>query len=337
MKQRLFAALSLSTLALMSTACTSGGQDPVVELRFSTTLTPQDIPTQAAERFADLVAEETDGEVRVQVFSGGSLFDQNAEQTALERGDLDMTFAGPQWVSDKVPEADIVSVPYMLDDVNHLYRVMDGEPGEAIFEMVVDEMGIRPLDTLYIGTRMVNLREDSPTVETPSDLAGVKLRVPDRDSWIRMGNALGAKPTPVAFSEVYLALQTGTIDAQETPLPLTFASKLHEVTKQVVLTSHVRDSVWPAMNEETWQDLSSEHQDAIVSSWGTVIEDATDETVKLEQDLASDFEDLGLKVYEPDLDAFREEVLSYYVDDEQLTAAWAPGMYEEIQALREEG
>ncbi|NED96522.1 DctP family TRAP transporter solute-binding subunit [Phytoactinopolyspora alkaliphila] len=311
---------------------TEGGGE--VSLRFSTILAPDDIATGAINRFAELVEENTSGAVEIQVFSSGSLYDQNAEQSALLRGDLDMTFAGPQWVADRVPAAEIVSTPYVISDAEHLYRVMDGPPGEQLFELVREEMGIRPLTTLYIGTRQLSLRDGSREVRTPADLDGVKLRVPDRDNWLYMGRALGAEPTPVAFGEVYLALQTGTIDAQETPLPLTYASKLHEVTEQVVLSSHVADSVWPTINEDVWQGLDPGHQDAIVDAWRTARDEATAETLALESDLARQFEEAGLRVYEPDVDAFREHVLGTYLQDESITERWLPDMYDQIESLR---
>jgi TRAP-type transport system periplasmic protein len=326
----------LIAISILAAGCGASGEsgDAQVSLRFSTILAPDDLPTKAIHRFADLVGEKTGGEVEVQVFSSGSLYDQNAEQSALLRGDLDMTYAGPQWVADRVPAAEIVSTPYMIDDVEHLYRVMDGEPGTTLFDLVRAEMGVRPLDTLYIGTRHVNLRDGGIEVRTPADLAGLKLRVPDRDNWLYMGSALGAEPTPVSFGEVYLALQTGTIDGQETPLPLTYASKLHEVTEQVVLTGHLTDSVWPTINESVWQGLSAPQQQAITQSWAVAIEEATAETVALEGRLAADFERDGLRVYAPDLQAFREEVLGVYLEDPAVTSGWIPGMKDQIDALR---
>jgi tripartite ATP-independent transporter DctP family solute receptor len=326
----------LAALAILATGCgtSQGAGEPQVSLRFSTILAPDDLPTKAIDRFAELVGEKTGGEVDVQVFSSGSLYDQNAEQSALLRGDVDMTYAGPQWVADRVPAVEIVSTPYMIDDVEHLNRVMDSEPGRMLFDLVRDEMGVRPLDTLYIGTRHVNLRDGEIEVRTPDDLAGLKIRVPDRDNWLYMGRALGAEPTPVSFGEVYLALQTGTIDGQETPLPLTYASKLHEVTKQVVLTGHLTDSVWPTINESVWQGLSGSHQEAITQSWATAIDEATAETVAMEDRLAAEFERDGLRVYEPDLNVFREEVLGVYLGDPGVTADWLPGMKDQIDALR---
>lgn len=322
-------------LALIGGCGAAGGDSgSSVSLRFSTILSPDDIATKAIYRFAEVVKERTDDAIDVEVFTSGSLYDQNAEQSALLRGDLDMTYAGPQWVADRVPAAEIVSVPYMIDDVDHLYRVMDGEPGQKIFELVRDEMGVRPLDTLYIGTRHVNLRDGDIEVRKPSDLNGLKLRVPDRDNWLYMGRALGAEPTPISFNEVYLALQTGTIDGQETPLPLTYSSKLHEVTEQVVLTGHVVDSVWPAINEDVWQGLSAEHQKAITEAWSVAIDEATEQTRTVEQDLVDQFRQDGLRVYEPNLDAFREQVLNKYLADESITSAWIPEMQEEIGALR---
>ncbi|NED96523.1 DctP family TRAP transporter solute-binding subunit [Phytoactinopolyspora alkaliphila] len=319
------------------TACSnSAGDDPDSgsrTLRFSTILAPDDYATEAVRRFAAEVEENTAGAVTVEVFDSGSLFDQNQAQQAIQRGDLDMTFIGPQEISDRVPAASIVTVPYMIENPEHLYAVMSSEVGERIFSDTVETLNIRPLTTVYVGTRQLNLRDIGHRVMTPEDLNGVKLRIPDQDSWIYMARSLGADPTPVAFGELYLALQTGAVDAQETALPLTFSSKFYEVTSSVSLTGHVVTDYWPTINEDTWQGLSEDEQRAIHDAWLVARDEATGKTVQREAELQDYFRDEGLDVYEPDVDAFREHVQGIYLNDEAVVGQWPEGLLETLQAV----
>lgn len=323
----LVAAMAATTLSVAAVAA-----QEEVTLRFSTQSVPDDHHTKAIYKFEELVEAASDGSIQVEVFDSGSLMDQNAEQTALLRGDIDMAYTSSQWLSERVPAASIVGVPYMITDVNHLYAVMDSQVGQDIFAAAVEEAGVRPLTSLYLGTRQLNLK-DVGTIMTPADLEGVKLRVPDSPSWIAMGEALGANPTPVAFGELYLALQTGTVDGQDNPLPTNFNAKFYEVTDQIVLTGHLVNDVWPTINEETWQGLSAEQQALVTEAWLGARDYATDIALQAEADLVSFFEEEGLEVYEPDREAFRTHVLEQLLSNEELTSTFIEGHQEIIDEL----
>jgi tripartite ATP-independent transporter DctP family solute receptor len=307
-------------------------QEPVT-LQFSTQSVPDDHHTKAIYKFEELVEAASDGSIQVEVFDSGSLFDQNAEQTALLRGDIAMAYTSSQWLSERVPAASIVGVPYMITDVDHLYAVMDSQVGQDIFAAAVAEAGVRPLTSLYLGTRQLNLTDKVGKVMTPADLEGVKLRVPDSPSWIAMGEAIGANPTPVAFGELYLALQTGTVDGQDNPLPTDYNAKFYEVTDQIVLTGHLVNDVWPTINEEVWQSLSEEQQGLVTDAWLEARDYATDIALQAEADLVAFFEGEGLEVYEPDREAFRTHVLDELLGNEELTSTFMDGHYEIIQEL----
>ncbi len=324
-------AIAAALAVTAAPVATAVAQEPVT-LKFSTQSVPDDHHTKAIYKFEELVEAASDGSIQVDVFDSGSLFDQNAEQTALLRGDLDMAYTSSQWLSERVPAASIVGVPYMITDVDHLYAVMDSQVGQDIFAAAVAEAGVRPLTSLYLGTRQLNLK-DVGTIMTPADLEGVKLRVPDSPSWIAMGEALGANPTPIAFGELYLALQTGTVDGQDNPLPTNFNAKFYEVTDQIVLTGHLVNDVWPTINEEVWQSLSEDQQNQVTEAWLEARDYATDIALQAEADLVSFFEGEGLEVYEPDRDAFRTHVLDELLSNEELTSTFTDGHYDIIQEL----
>jgi TRAP-type transport system periplasmic protein len=305
----------------------------VITLDFSTQSVPDDHHTKAIYKFAELVSESTGGRLEITVHDSGSLMDQNTEQDAIQRGDVDMVYTSPQWIESQVPAVGLLGVPYMIKDLDHLYAIHDSDVGQEIYDLVVEELGIRPITSMYLGARQLNLAASINRIETPEDMAGVNLRVPDADAWIQMGEALGANPTPVAFSELYLALETGTVDGQDNPLSTTINAAFYEVTGQVALTNHLINDVWPTINEAKWQSLDAELQEAIVDAWVEARAFGTDIALENEANAVAFLESEGLEVYTPDVDAFREHVLAIYLGDEDRVAQWIDGMLERVQAL----
>jgi len=316
-----------------TTTTAAAAEEEEIVLQFSTASVPEDHHTQAIHVFADEVERLTGGSVKVEVFDSASLYDQTTEQTALLRGDLAMAYVSSQWLAERVPAASILTVPYMIQDIDHLYAVMDGRVGQEIFQLAVEQAEVRPITTLILGTRNLNLVDLGRRVMTPEDLAGVKLRVPDSPAWVRMGEALGANPTPIAFNEIYLALQTGTVDGQDNPCSLTRNGAFHEVSASYVLTGHVVNDVWPAISEKWWQQLSPTQQQAVVDAWMVARDEATSLQQDLEQECLEFLESEGLDVYVPDVEAFRNHVLDEFLGDESLTSTWIEGHFDIIQEL----
>ncbi len=131
-----------------------------------------------------------------------------------------------------MPEWSILTAAYVLQDVDHLQAVFDSDVGEQLNAMA-EEIGLHILAPVYFGTRQVNLVPEDE-VQTPEDLNGITLRMPGGDAWQFLGEAIGANPTPLAYAEVYTALQTGAIDGQDNPLPNDYNMKFYEVTSQIV-------------------------------------------------------------------------------------------------------
>lgn len=301
--------------------------------RFSAYGPAESDETKNIRQFADEVEELTDGAIRIEVYDSGSLYDQATAQTALARGDLEMTISNAAWVGDQVPAVTILSAPYVIQSIEHREAVLASDFGRDLFEQVAAETGIRPLQSLYLGTRNLNLKDSAGRIETPDDLAGLNIRMPDAESWIKMGRALGFNPTPIAINELYLALETGTVVGQDNPVVGTIDFGFHEVTDQYILTQHLVDDTWYAISEAVWQELPAEHQEALA----TAARDAADRQATLyrqkEIDGLTFLEEQGLDVYEPDVAAFREHVLSVYLEDPDVVAAWPEGAIDIIRDL----
>ena len=171
----------------------------------------------------------------MQIHYNGTLFGQGTEIEAMQRGNLEVGMVSPQDIAALIPEYSVFTTGYLMRDPAHLDAVYDGDIGAEYKAKIEKDVGITLVKSQYLGTRHVILREVKE-VNKPADLAGLKLRMPGSEAWQFLGNSLGANATPLAFEEVYLAMQTGTIDGLENPLPDAMAAKFYEVSKQIVLT-----------------------------------------------------------------------------------------------------
>jgi TRAP-type C4-dicarboxylate transport system substrate-binding protein len=193
-------------------------------------------------------------------------------------------------------------------------------------------MDVTPLSTVYLGTRQVNLRE-ARNVKVPADLKGVKLRMPGSKEWLFLGEALGATPTPLAFGEVYLGLKTGTIDGQDNPLPSVRAAKFYEVTKQIVMTSHLVDGIFIAISNKAWNAMSPAQKTKVTAAAHAAAAYNNENRIKEEGQLVDFFKKEGLQVTTPDVDAFRKTVQTTYLNSE-YAKVWPKGLLERINATK---
>ena len=283
-----------------------------------------------ANVFAPMVAEFAD----YQPGYNGTMFAQGTELEAISRGNLTMSIASAQELAQFFPEFSIFATGYVHQDAAHQVRVFNDPLMEPFKKTAEEELGVKLLSVMYLGKRHVNLRftRDEVDVQTPADLAGVNLRMPGTDAWQFLGSALGASPTPLAFSEVYTSLSTGAVDGQDNPLPTVVDQKFYEVTKQIALTSHLVDLNYIAFSKEVWDKLSPAQQATVqraadaAAAWGRL------KQLDKENNLADFIRSQGVEIYTPDLAAFRDHVQAQYVGSE-AAASWPDGVLERINAL----
>lgn len=243
-----------------------------------------------------------------------------------------MTYTDSSYIATFMPSAGMFSAGYIFNDYDHMTKVMNGEIGQQLFNEIAEEVGVRPLFAYYMGSRTINLRSETP-VMTPEDLKGVKLRMPNSEAWLYLGKALGANPMPLSFSELYTALQTGTVDGQDNPLTGTEEGKFYEVTKSVSLTNHTVGNTWPCINEKLWQELGPEYQEMLVAAFKKGMEENDKRVLEKEATLVQQFTDMGLNVATPDIPAFKEHVLNYYLNDADMIKDWDMELFEKIKAM----
>lgn len=217
---------------------------------------------KAAVKFGEEVKSLSDGRVVVKVYPNSSLGKEMDLVSGMQLGTVDMTITGES-LQNWAPKAALLAVPYAYKTIEHMDSVAGGEIGDMIEAQIIDKAKLRPLAYFARGPR--NLTSNRP-IKSPSDLNGLKLRVPNVPLFVDVWDSLGAKPTPMAFSEVFTSLQSNVIDGQENPLALIKSASFFEVQKFVNKTEHVRSWIYLALAEKTWSKLSAADQAAVAEA-----------------------------------------------------------------------
>ncbi len=324
-RRTMITAFSLAVLAIAATQSFAADK---IKLRLSSS------GSETGQRAVALIEKFGPGVAEFAEFEphwNSTLFRQGTELEAIARGNLEMSITSAQELAEFFPEFSIFTAGYVHRDAAHQVAVFNDPLMEPFKQKVEDDLGIKLLTVMYLGRRQVNIRTDQK-VSTPEDMSGVNLRMPGTDAWQFLGRALGASPTPMAFSEVYTALQTGAIDGQDNPLPTVVDKKFYEVTKQIVLTSHLVDLNYIAMSKEVWEDMSPEQQQTVQKAAEETAEYGRQNQLKLEEELVDFLKEKGLQVYEPDLEAFRAHVQGIYLESD-YAKDWPEGLLDKINAL----
>ena len=323
--------LLLAVAALGAVSLPAMAQSKTV-LRISTPAVPDDWHARMWTVFKDALDKSAPGEFEVQINLNGSLFKQGTEPAAMARGNLELAAISAFDIAKLVPEFSVFTAGYVIRDPAQQQKVFNGPIGAELFKTVAEKMEVIALATVYLGTRQLNLR-DTRKVATPADLKGVKLRMPGTREWLFLGEALGATATPLAFGEVYLGLKTGTIDGQDNPLPSVRAAKFYEVTKQIVLTGHLVDSLFITMSNKSFNALGAAQRQKVVAAAQAAALWNNDNRIKEESQLVEFFKKEGLQVVTPDVEAFRKSVQAAYQNSD-YAKVWPKGLLERINATR---
>ncbi|RCK07034.1 C4-dicarboxylate ABC transporter [Thalassospira xianhensis MCCC 1A02616] len=317
---------ALGTIAMLGLGNVASAAD-ATKLRFSAVFSEQDIRADMMKKLAGALGDKYEFEL----YYGGNLFKQTTEILAIQRGNLEMGNVAPQDIATQIPAFSILSSAYLFRDADHLRKFFASDAGTEMKTMAEEQLGIHILGPTYFGTRQVGLRIDKK-INTPEDMAGVKLRMPGGDAWQFLGKALGANPTPMAYAEVYTGLQTGAIDGQDNPLPNVQNMKFYEVMNQIAMTSHLVGYDLLVVSAKVWEGMSAEEQDAFQNAADEAINWSQEQHLKKEKELSDFLKEQGLEIYTPDVDAFRAHAQKMYLESE-LSKDWPEGMLERINAL----
>jgi TRAP-type transport system periplasmic protein len=280
---------------------------------------------KAAVKFAEEVAARTGGAVEVKVFPNEQLGKETDLIKGIQLGTVDFTITGES-LQNWAPSAALLAVPYAIRDLDHLDKVVNGSVGQKIAENIEQKTQLKTLTFFARGAR--HLTSNRP-ITSPAELNGLKMRVPNVPLFVKFWEALGAKPTPMAFSEVFTALQNHTIEAQENPLALIKSSSLSEVQKYVNQTEHVISWIYLVGGTKKLGRLPAEQRTAIMEAAKAAQAYERDLFIADEKQLEADLKANGMEFVQVDKKAFADK------GRDAVVAALSPEikpLYEEITA-----
>ncbi|PID57180.1 TRAP transporter substrate-binding protein DctP [candidate division KSB3 bacterium] len=297
----------LGCLMIIGSSGWAAAEEQIV-IRWSDVLSPPNPHPLMMEKVAEIVAEKSNGRIEIQVYPGGQLGSSRDTIESLSLGMHEMATEGVSHLESWYPAVNAIqTMPYIYKDPAHVQRVLESPIGREILETIREKSGIRVLGAAYYGKR--NVTTSSKEINAVDDMAGFKLRVPESAVYIAFAKAWGAKPTPISFGELYLALKQSVVDGQENPLPTIWSAKFYEVQKYLVLTGHILDWRAVLINEEFFQSLSPEDQTLLADAVKEGIAWCNETILQQEAELVEKLQAEGMTVIEPDVDSFRSAVL----------------------------
>lgn len=297
------------------------------KLRFSAAFPETDLRAEAYKAFAAAMKDDFD----LEPYWGNTLFKQGTELVALQRDNLELCNLAPADISKQVPAWSLLTSAYLFRDYDHLKKTFASDVGQQFIKMARDQLGVEVVRPVYFGSRQLNLKP-SKKITTPADLAGIKLRMPPGEFWQFLGESLGANPTPVAYAELYTALQSGTVDGQDNPLVSGRSMKFYEVTSQFILTSHVIGYDVLTVSKKTWEGFSAATKAKFKSEADKIFDASATKYDAQEKEAIEFFKKEGKEVYTPDQNAFRAHAQKKYLD--RYGKDWPQGAIEKINAIK---
>jgi tripartite ATP-independent transporter DctP family solute receptor len=275
------------------------------------------------------IAKRTSNRYTVEVFPASTLGKETDINQGLTLGTVDIIYTGQLFAGRTYGPIAIGGAPYMFRDFNH-WKAFSTSPlfGELAEGYRAKSGGNKVLAITYYGERQVT---SNKAINKPEDMKGLKIRVPDAPLYTMFPRAVGANPTPIAFAEVYLALQNGTVDAQENPLPTIDAKKFYEVQKYIVLTGHITDALLTIVGGPTWSKLSDADKKIFEEVLREAAARATAQIIEIEAKLGAEFTKRGKEVVKVDRAPFRESVAKLHNGPD---ATWDKATYDKLQALK---
>jgi tripartite ATP-independent transporter DctP family solute receptor len=255
---------------------------------------------------AEEINKRTDGRYKIEVYPASQLGKEADINQGLKLGTVDIIISGSSFAARDYKPIGVTYFPYIFRGPDHLIAYTKSDVFKRLAKGYEDKTGNHIAAVSYYGTR--HTTSNKPITKC-ADMQGLKIRVPDVPAYLAMPRACGANTTPIAFAEVYLALQNGTVEAQENPLTTIEAKKFYEVQKAIMLTGHIVDGLTTQVAPHVWNKLTPQEQQIFTEVTREAAARATEQIKKREAELAAEFKKKGLQVVEVDRKSFVDAVL----------------------------
>ena len=327
MKRRIFVRIALGAVL----AASLGSAQAQTVLKFSHTDQPGGTRQKAAEMFAQKVEQYTGGRYKMQVYPAGQLANDPKAVEQLQLGGIDFTVTGTGTYATHIPTLNLMLMPYLVDSYDQGWKLYDESKWLAKQFGEGPRKGFRILATWEAGFRSTTTKEP---LNSPADAKGKKLRTYPNEMQRWLLEAMGFTVQIMPVTEVYLAIQQGTVSGQENPIDTIHANKFYEVAPYVTLTQHVYSPIPLSIAEKTWQKLSAADREAVTKA-GLEVGDWIRKEIRANDDrLLKDMESKGAKIGRPNLAPFRAAVQPAYAKAKEKYGADVDAILADAAAVR---
>ncbi|WNF36301.1 TRAP transporter substrate-binding protein [Bacillaceae bacterium IKA-2] len=324
-KKKFLGVFSIVTLSLL-VACGGGTEDNASDEQ-----APEDTPTQVVEAkvlqvgitlaedshyykgleyFGEILEEKSNGELTLEIFPNGSLGGERDMVESLQIGTLDMVLSSTGPLGSFAPEMNVVDLPFLFETSEHAYEVLDGEIGRGLLDLLSDEK-IKGLSWWENGYR--HITNSSGPIETPEDLAGLKIRTMENNVHMDSFDAMGASPTPMSFTELFTALQQKVVDGQENPIPLIYTSRFYEVQDYLTLTGHFYSPAALLISQQVFDGLTEAQQQVLLEAAHEGAQNERQLVAEMEAEMIKQLKEEGMEIVEiVDKTLFQEATAEIY-------------------------
>lgn len=300
-----------------------------VTLTFGHIFAPDTLPGKGGYKFVDIIKAKSGGLIDVIYKPGAALGDERAHIEQVTTGTIDLMVTGDGMIAANAAEFAVMTMPFVFRDADHAMTVRSGEIGQRLNDSMIKKTGVRIMGWQNIGARQ--LTSNKP-VNNLDDLKGLKLRLPDVKWWIKAWEKTGVSVATVAFNELYLALQTGTVDAEENPADFVKGQKFYEVQKYLMLTNHVQNINGWYMNDQKFQSLTDDQKkwvtESISEAASWVTEEAKTADAAAMKFLASEG---NMQIIQPDFKGLQDLLKTL---PKEVGGDSAQKLYDEIQLVK---
>lgn len=316
-----------------ATATATAVEYKPVQLTFTTSGTQAENASIEVQKMADSISQESGGKVQIKTYFSAALVAQDQEIPSTMAGNIDICITDPGTVANYVSDFKVFTVPYLFTGYDQWQKYQNSDLGKQMDEKIVQVMGLRKIAAYYVGARGINLRVDKK-VTSRADLSGVKLRVMNTKAWLAIGTALGANPMPLAFGDLYLALQTGTVDGQDNPITTSASAAFQEATKSYTHTNHFLGTQYLLINDKNFQSLEPQTQDLILKYAAICQQNISERNLSGEKELDTTF---GIPVYtltDAELASLQKEVVDAFFSVSDNTEGIDMDVFHQIQSIK---
>jgi len=306
MKRKTLQRAGVAALALLALAPLSNAALAQTKLKWAHVYETSEPYHKWSVWAADEIKKRSNGRYEIQVFPASTLGKESDINQGLTLGTVDIIISGASFAARSFPRIGVGYYPYTFRDADHLLKYAQSDVFRELAAGYKAKTGIQMTAVTYYGARHATSNREFHNCD---EMKGLKMRVPDVPAYMALPRACGANPTPIAFAEVYLALQNGTVDAQENPLPTIEAKKFYEVQKYIVLTGHIIDSLVTQIGPHVWNKLSDGDKKIFTDVMQEAAKGATGDIRKREIELAQEFKKKGITLIEVNRDEFRDRVV----------------------------